>query len=95
MSVDRVKLIVGGRIMETERATLTYWPSSTLARMVKDGRGKYWLNYDPDIFAVILNWLRHGKVLCTTTRTQDWEEAVHVVAEELGITPLVETLCQD
>jgi len=68
---DWVRLEVGGRIIATSRTTLTSCPSSVLARMFRPGatmepaalspEGNYRIDCDPDIFAVILNWLRHGQ----------------------------------
>jgi len=96
---DWVRLEVGGRIIATSRTTLTSCPSSVLARMFRPGatmepaalspEGNYRIDCDPDIFAVILNWLRHGQVLLPTNMTQ---EAVRVVAEYFGLNPLVEIL---
>merc|ERR1719187_1556028 len=81
--------------MATSRTTLTSCPSSVLARYATlepaalSPEGNYRIDSDPDIFAVILNWLRYGQVLLPTNMTQ---EAVRVVAEYFGLTPLVEML---
>lgn len=70
---DWVTLDVGGRIISTYRSTLVSSPNSVLAKMfsplsslepAKTHNGHYSIDSDPDIFNVILNWLRYQKVLC-------------------------------
>jgi len=95
---DWVTLDVGGRIISTYRSTLVSCPSSMLARMfslnsslepAKTHGGYYSIDADPDIFSVILNWLRYRKVLLPTTLTK---HSVSVLAEYFGLTDLVEEL---
>merc|ERR1719481_1634378 len=57
------------------------------ARKNKDGH--YILDCDPDIFSVILNWLRYKQLLLPTSMTP---ETVRVVAEYFSLTPLVAQL---
>ena len=68
---DWVTLDVGGRVISTYRSTLVSCPSSMLAKMfsqnsslepAKTHGGHYSIDTDPDIFTVILNWLRYRKV---------------------------------
>ena len=60
MSMSRMKLNVGGEMMETTRETLTKFPNSRLTELVNSTKnGKVlWLDLDPGYFRPILNWLR-------------------------------------
>jgi len=95
---DWVTLDVGGRVISTYRSTLVSSPTSMLAKMfsphstlepAKTHNGHYNIDTDPDIFTVILNWLRYQKVLLPTTLTN---QSVSVVAEYFGLTDLVDQL---
>lgn len=95
---DWVILDVGGRIISTYRSTLVSSPNSVLAKMfsphstlepAKTHNGHYSIDSDPDIFNVILNWLRYQKVLLPTTLTS---QSVSVVAEYFGLHDLVDQL---
>eukprot|EP00092_Neocalanus_flemingeri_P001705 GFUD01001820.1.p1 GENE.GFUD01001820.1~~GFUD01001820.1.p1 ORF type:complete len:139 (+),score=38.53 GFUD01001820.1:69-485(+) len=95
---DWVTLDVGGRLISTYRSTLLSSPHSVLAKMfspnsslepAKTHNGHYSIDADPDIFSVILNWLRYQKVLLPTTLTC---HSVSVVAEYFGLTDLVSQL---
>jgi len=63
-------------------------PSSSL-EPAKTNNGHYSIDADPDIFTVILNWLRYQKVLLPTSLTS---HSVTVVAEYFGLTELVAEL---
>ena len=73
MNGDQTKIItlnVGGRVFSTTLTTLLSHPDSVLARMfsndgsavmppaMTDSSGHYFIDRDPDAFAVILNYLR-------------------------------------
>ena len=60
MSMSRMKLNVGGEMMETTRETLTKFPNSRLAELVNSTKDEevLWLDQDPQYFRPILNWLR-------------------------------------
>ena len=65
-----ITLNVGGRVFSTTLTTLLSHPDSVLARMfsndgsavmppaMTDASGHYFIDRDPDAFAVILNYLR-------------------------------------
>ena len=72
-----IALNVGGRVFSTTLTTLLSHPDSVLARMfsidgsavmpaMTDSSGHYFIDRDPDAFAVILNYLRF--VLYPTVR---------------------------
>ena len=92
---DIISLDVGGTIFKTTRATLTSAPESMLARMfaldseLAPARvtedGAYFLDACPRLFAVILNWLRHRKVLLGKDVSA---EEVLLVVEFYGINDL-------
>lgn len=95
---DWVTLDVGGRTISTYRSTLLSCPHSMLAKMfsvnsrmepARTHNGHYSIDTDPDIFTVILNWLRYQKVLLPTTLTT---QSVSVVAEYFGLIDLVAQL---
>ena len=73
MNGEQTKIItlnVGGRVFSTTLTTLLSHPDSVLARMfsndgsavmppaMTDSSGHYFIDRDPDAFAVILNYLR-------------------------------------
>jgi len=95
---DWITLDVGGRIISTYRSTLVSRPNSALSKMfsinsslepARTHNGHYSIDADPEIFSVILNWLRYQKVLLPTNITK---ESVSVVAEYFGLIELVEYL---
>ena len=57
---DWLKLNVGGEMFETTRETLTKFPDSQLAKMVKSNKNNdaLCLDLDPEYFRPVLNWLR-------------------------------------
>ena len=60
MSMSRMKLNVGGEMMETTRETLTKFPNSRLAELVNSTKDEevLWLDINPGYFRPILDWLR-------------------------------------
>ena len=57
---------VGGTAFATSRQTLMKYPDSMLARMcntdvpvAKDSNGAYFIDRDPEMFRLILNYLRN------------------------------------
>ena len=60
MSVSRMKLNVGGEMMETTQETLNKFPNSRLAELVNSTKEQETLrlDLDPQYFRPILNWLR-------------------------------------
>ncbi|CEM01001.1 unnamed protein product [Vitrella brassicaformis CCMP3155] len=68
---DVLQFNVGGRQMAAKRATLCVVPGSYLANcfsgrwehcIERDADGCYFLDFDPECFEVILNWLRDRRV---------------------------------
>ncbi|PNW71775.1 hypothetical protein CHLRE_16g679876v5 [Chlamydomonas reinhardtii] len=64
---DVIRLNVGGTALATSRRTLTLVPDSLLATMfsggwddhlTRDPTGAVFLDYDPHLFAALVNWLR-------------------------------------
>jgi len=96
---DWVTLDVGGRILSTSRATLCACPGSMLSNMFspqsnleparQNKDGLYTIDCDPDMFTVILNWLRYKQVMLPTYMSK---ETVRVVAEYFSLAPLVSLL---
>ncbi|AVK74672.1 BTB domain containing protein [Pandoravirus quercus] len=91
---DKIVLDIGGRIMSTTRATLTKERGSLLDRMfgldatmpsVPDARGAHFLDCDPDDFANVLRYLRHGVVGSKAARDPN----LTAVADFLGLMSLV------
>ena len=69
MAVEIIRLNVGGRLMTTTRTTLIKHKDSLLEKMFQEDSplpparmvdGGYFIDADPDVFCVILTWLRHG-----------------------------------
>ena len=67
-----VHLNVGGTLFTTSRSTLRIAPDSFLSRLcqedsellsLKDEKGAYIIDRDPNYFSPILNYLRHGKLV--------------------------------
>jgi len=93
---DWITLDVGGRIISTSRSTFLNCPNSVLGKMFHpeatleparmSPEGHYRIDCDPEIFSVILNWLRYGQVLLPTTMTR---HTVSVLGEYFGLTDLV------
>jgi len=61
--MDRVKLNVGGRLFETTLETITKYPESMLAGMIKFPPGEtgiYFIDRNPDAFAAVLDFYRNN-----------------------------------
>ena len=75
---------VGGTVFATSRQTVMKYPNSMLARICstdvpveKDSNGVYFIDRDPEIFRLILNYLRNGYLSkmpqdCTTRPIQSF-----------------------
>jgi len=94
-SGDIVTLNVGGRLFTTTRMTLTSEPDSVLGRMfdisspIPPARlvdGAYFLDANPDVFEVILDFLRYKSVLLPAKLPLD---AVLVQARYFGLDDLI------
>lgn len=95
MSGDIVTLNVGGRLFTTTRMTLTSEPESVLGRMfdvsshIPPARlvdGAYFLDANPDVFEVILDFLRYKAVILPNKLPM---EAVMVQARYFGLDDLI------
>jgi len=94
---DWITLNVGGRLYETTRLTLVACPDSLLANMFSlessrpaaavstDTHGAFKIDADPDIFGILLNWLRRNKLMMTDGISL---ENVAVEAEFFGLIEL-------
>lgn len=91
--MSRVKLNVGGEMMETTKETLTKFPNSRLAEMVNYTTSEdvlcLWLDLDPEYFRPILNWLRLGKLAVPSQLDM---KLLLLMAEELGLMELSEII---
>ena len=92
---DWVLLNVGGKHFLTTRSTLSK-EESFLGRLCQcepdlktdvDDKGAYLIDRDPNYFNVVLNYLRHGKLILETNLV---EEGVLEEAEFYNIRPLIE-----
>ncbi|CAF3782081.1 unnamed protein product, partial [Rotaria sordida] len=92
---DWVLLNVGGKHFMTTRSTLSK-EESFLCRLCQcepdlktdvDDKGAYLIDRDPNYFNVVLNYLRHGKLILETNLV---EEGVLEEAEFYNIRPLIE-----
>merc|ERR1711992_111729 len=97
MTDEIVSLNVGGTLFATSRHTLMKHPDSMLARMcntevpvVKDPSGAYFIDRDPTLFRLILNYLRSG-FLSEKTRNCDLEELA-VEADYYGLDELIKVI---
>ncbi|VDP10155.1 unnamed protein product [Soboliphyme baturini] len=93
-----VRLNVGGRIFLTTRQTLCREPKSFFYRLCqeefpsdKDLCGAYMIDRDPDYFAPVLNYLRHGKLVLNRNIA---EEGVLEEAEFYNLVGLIQ-LCKE
>lgn len=91
-----VKLNVGGRLFATTKETLcsindTFFTSMLLGRITssKDEDGAIFIDRDPEMFAIILNYLRTQQLFNVTDYNVDM---LRHEAEYYGITPLCRQL---
>ena len=101
MSSDVVCLNVGGRPMMTTRTTLTKYGDSLLGKMfdaesseappIRLEDGAYFIDDDPEVFGVILNWLRYGSL----DRKSASKLQLRTAARRYELHDLVETLSID
>jgi len=98
MSSDVMTLNVGGRLFTTTRMTLTSNPDSVLGRMfdisspfppAKVIDGAYFVDSNPDVFSVILDYLRYKTVIIPPTIPP---EALQAQARYFGLDALVEEI---
>jgi hypothetical protein len=95
-SCEWVRVNIGGTIFLTTKNTLCKEKNSFLCRLcqddpdlpsLKDDTGAYLVDRDPRYFPVILNYLRHGKVIVEPTLNPD---GVMEEAEFYNIPSLIE-----
>ena len=93
-----IKLNVGGTVFLTTKPTLAKDKKSFLHRLcqedpdlpsLKDENGAYLIDRDPRYFPVILNYLRHGKLIVEPNLCV---EGVEEEAEFYNLSSLLETL---
>ena len=92
-----IKLNVGGQMFETKLSTLTTYPASTMAKMLKAAAMHnepvndcvYHLDCDPQSFQYILNWLRYGTISIPSTMDT---KLVMMAAKHLGLDEMVKQL---
>jgi len=97
-SSDVIQLNIGGKIFTTTRMTLTSSPDSVLARMFDVSSpfpparlidGAFFVDSNPDVFGVILDYLRYKTVIIPP---QIPAAAIKVQARYFGLECLVEQL---
>ena len=92
-----ITLDVGGTLFKTNVAVLRKYPDSVLCAMFdhkdqgleplpKTENGHYFLDADPEYFRVILNFLRHGKVILDDPKIS---EGVIELAHYLGLEEVI------
>lgn len=100
-----IKLNVGGRTFHTSAQTLTWVPHTFFTALLsnnlpseKDDNGAYFIDRDPDLFKIILKYLRTRKFTYFESRNfserlnrKEILEVLHE-AEFYGIIPLIEKL---
>lgn len=93
-----ITLNIGGKYFTTTRVTLSKAPNSFLHKLSqksldpkelesdRDERGAFLIDRDPNYFRIVLNYLRHGKLIMTKGLI---EEGVLEEAEFYNITDLI------
>lgn len=93
-----ITLNIGGKYFTTTRVTLSKAPNSFLHKLSlksldpkelesdRDERGAFLIDRDPNYFQIVLNYLRHGKLILTKGLI---EEGVLEEAEFYNITDLI------
>ena len=92
-----IKLNVGGQAFETELSTLLKYKSSYLAKLFEsdimennpDPAKMYYLDEDPQIFQVILGWLRYGLLHLPTDMDK---RLVILAAKHLGLDEMADSV---
>ena len=94
-SGDIITLNVGGRLFTTSRMTLQSEPSSVLARMFENTdslppakivEGAYFIDANPEVFAVILDYLRYKTLVVPSKIPQ---QCIVVLARYFGLQSLL------
>ena len=90
-----IELNVGGRRFTTSKETLTWIPDSFFCSLLsgrisskKDKNGAIFIDRDPDLFSIILNFLRTKELYCDKVNLKALKHEV----EYFGITPLISRL---
>ncbi|XP_054272848.1 BTB/POZ domain-containing protein Tiwaz-like isoform X2 [Macrosteles quadrilineatus] len=65
-----ITLNVGGVLFTTSPSTLTRYPDSRLAQNYKPGRETYFYDRDGEMFRLVLNYVRSGKLLLPSSFDQ-------------------------
>ena len=98
-----ITLNIGGKYFTTTRVTLSKAPNSFLQKLSsksldprelesdRDERGAFLIDRDPNYFQVVLNYLRHGKLIMSKDLI---EEGVLEEAEFYNITDLIKLVKQ-
>ncbi|CAG0893495.1 unnamed protein product [Cyprideis torosa] len=98
-SGDIIRLNVGGTRFFTSRQTLTWVPESFFTALLngriaslKDETGAYFIDRDPSLFALILNFLRTKQISLPPDLSPSWLSSLRHEAEFFSLTPLIHRL---
>ena len=94
-----IKIDVGGQIFQTAISTLSKYPGSMLSAMFshteagmtpmpKTEAGHFFLDVNPKLFEIVLEWLRLGEIITEDpySRVQkNWNEVFFKILEEPSI----------